>query len=54
MRDFFLSHASEDKELVRRVYDHLRIQEFTCWFDEAEILPGDSFVDKVSSCAVSH
>lgn len=44
--DFFLSHASEDKEIVRKVYEGLK-NEYKCWFDEAEILPGDDIVDQV-------
>lgn len=47
VKDFFLSHASEEKALVRKVHDTLQKKGFTCWLDEAEILPGDSLVDKV-------
>lgn len=48
-KDFFLSHASEDKALVREVNEALINDGFSCWFDEAEILPGDSLIDKVFS-----
>lgn len=48
-KDFFLSHASEDKALVREVNEVLINDGFSCWFDEAEILPGDSLIDKVFS-----
>ncbi len=44
--DFFLSHASEDKEIVRKVYDGLK-NDYKCWFDEAEIFPGDDIIDQV-------
>ena len=44
---FFLSHASEDKALVRSVYDKLKVLGIEAWFDEAEILPGDNLVRKV-------
>lgn len=46
-RIFFLSHASEDKVLVRSVYNKLRELGIEAWFDEAEILPGDNLVRKV-------
>ena len=44
---FFLSHASEDKDLVRSVYNKLGALGIEAWFDEAEILPGDNLVRKV-------
>lgn len=47
MNDFFLSHASEDKPLVKEVYATLKAKGRSCWFDQAEILPGDSLVEKV-------
>ncbi|MBI5249094.1 MAG: toll/interleukin-1 receptor domain-containing protein [Desulfomonile tiedjei] len=47
MNDYFLSHASEDKLLVKKVYSTLKAKGRTCWFDQAEILPGDSLVEKV-------
>lgn len=47
-KSFFLSHASEDKDFVREVYKSLQNKEnIDCWFDEAEILPGDILIDKV-------
>ncbi|BDC92244.1 toll/interleukin-1 receptor domain-containing protein [Treponema bryantii] len=47
-KSFFLSHASEDKKFVREVYNELNENEnIDCWFDEAEILPGDNLIDKV-------
>lgn len=47
MIDYFLSHASEDKPFVREIFTALKGKGYHCWFDEAEILPGDSLVDKV-------
>ena len=44
--DFFLSHASEDKSIVEKVYTSLS-DEYNCWFDKAEIFPGDNFIDKI-------
>ncbi|MCQ2240243.1 toll/interleukin-1 receptor domain-containing protein [Treponema sp.] len=44
--DFFLSHASENKEIVRKVYNGLKT-DYKCWFDEAEIFPGDDIIDQV-------
>ena len=46
-KTFFLSHASEDKDLVRSVYNKLGAWGIEAWFDEAEILPGDNLVRKV-------
>lgn len=44
---FFLSHASEDKGLVRSVYSKLGELGIEAWFDEAEIIAGDNLVRKV-------
>lgn len=44
---FFLSHASEDKDLVRDVYNQLGELGIEAWFDEAEIIAGDNLVRKV-------
>lgn len=50
MKDLFLSHASEDKELlVRPVADELRRRGLSVWLDEGEILPGLDFVDAIQS-----
>jgi hypothetical protein len=47
MKDFFLSHASEDKVLVKEVCAALESLRLSCWLDNAEILPGDSITRKV-------
>lgn len=50
-----VSHASEDKiRFVRDFVDKLRARGVDAWYDEYEILPGDSIVDKVFEEAVKH
>lgn len=43
----FLSHNSNDKEIVRKVAASLHTFGIDTWFDEWEILPGDSIVGKI-------
>ena len=43
----FLSHASEDKAFVLDFAARLRKRGIDLWLDRWEILPGDSFVDKI-------
>ena len=43
----FLSHSSLDKAFARRLYSDLRNVGVNCWFDEKQILPGDSILDLV-------
>ncbi len=43
----FLSHASIDKQHVRRAKLELERHGITCWLDEDEILIGDSIVDRI-------
>jgi hypothetical protein len=43
----FLSHSSLDKVFARRLYSDLRDVGVNCWFDEKQILPGDSILDLV-------
>jgi WD40 repeat protein/GTPase SAR1 family protein len=45
--DVFLSHSSEDKPVVRKIAGRLRADGLRVWFDEWEILPGDSIPAKV-------
>jgi glycogen(starch) synthase len=48
-RDFFICHASEDKqEIVRPLVQALGEEGISCWLDEAEIHPGDSISNRVS------
>ncbi len=49
MRDVFLCHASEDKELVvRPLFQALRNENISCWYDEAEIRWGHSITQTVN------
>jgi hypothetical protein len=43
----FLSHSSVDKVFCRRLYQDLRTLGVNCWYDEHQILPGDSILDAV-------
>jgi hypothetical protein len=49
MKKIFLTHTSVDKPIVRRMGKMLEKQGFSTWIDEAEILLGDSLVDKISA-----
>ena len=53
-RDVFISHASEDKEAIARpLAAQLRKDGFTVWFDEYELVLGDSLRAKIEA-GVSH
>jgi hypothetical protein len=43
----FLSHSHKDKEFARRLAASLRHTGHIVWVDEAEILVGDSLIDKI-------
>jgi TIR domain len=43
----FLSHASEDKQLARRIAEHLTENGIDTFFDEWEIRPGDSIRQRI-------
>ncbi len=45
--DVFLSHSSDDKEIVRPIAERLRADGLRVWFDEWEIKPGHSIPAKV-------
>ncbi|GEM65959.1 hypothetical protein SF1_39410 [Sphingobacterium faecium NBRC 15299] len=46
--DFFISHASEDKDdIVRDLADALQINGFQVWYDEFELKIGDSLRKKI-------
>lgn len=48
--DFFISHASEDKEdIVRSLADALKNNGFEVWYDEFELKIGDSLRRKIDS-----
>lgn len=46
-RSIFLCHNRHDKPFVRRVNRSLSKMGIRTWFDEAEILPGDSLLEKI-------
>lgn len=48
MSSIFLSHSHDDKPFVRRLGSDLRSAGVLVWVDEAEILVGDSLIDKIS------
>lgn len=45
----FISHSSKDKPFVRRLKKDLELNYIESWFDEDELLPGDSLMDKLST-----
>ncbi|TKC57155.1 TIR domain-containing protein [Pedobacter hiemivivus] len=48
--DFFISHASEDKdEIVRELADALKSNGFNVWYDEFELKIGDSLRKKIDA-----
>jgi TIR domain-containing protein len=47
-RDIFLSHAFEDKAVAREIASGLRANGRTVWFDEQELVLGDSLRRKIS------
>ncbi|CAA9202883.1 hypothetical protein FLA105534_04298 [Flavobacterium bizetiae] len=48
--DFFISHASEDKDdIVRSLADTLKENGFEVWYDEFELKIGDSLRKKIDS-----
>lgn len=44
----FLCHAHEDKPEVRRLYQQLQASGFDPWFDEENLLPGQSWRKEIS------
>lgn len=47
-RDVFICHASEDKaEIVRPLVKALDQERISCWYDEAEIMVGESITEKI-------
>ncbi len=43
----FIGHSSLDKEFARQLYRDLRALGVNCWFDEKNILPGDSILEEI-------
>jgi len=48
MPSVFLSHSSEDNDIVREIYYKLEEKNISCWFDEAEMKPGDIIYEKIN------
>ena len=47
--DAFLSHSSQDKEVVRDVAERLRKDGLKVWFDEWVLKPGDNIPAKIEA-----
>lgn len=48
-KDVFISHASEDNELVRKIYDKLAEEKVSCWLDITDLNPnGEFFAEKIT------
>jgi len=47
LKSIFLCHSSEDKPIVRPIAQELTIRGSQVWLDEAEILVGDSILEKI-------
>jgi hypothetical protein len=48
VRDVFVSHASEDKDAIARpLADELLARDHTVWFDEYELVLGDSLTERI-------
>jgi hypothetical protein len=45
----FLSHTAADKSFARRLCEDLKGRGCRVWFDEAELKPGDSIIDRVEA-----
>jgi len=46
-KHLFLCHSSKDKKFVRHLVRDLTREGITVWFDEWEMLPGDSLYEKI-------
>lgn len=44
----FISHSSQDKQRVRKLADDLMREGISVWVDEAEIMIGDSILEKIN------
>jgi len=47
MKSIFLSHSHADKTAAKRLTDELRSRGVYVWIDEAEIMVGDSLIEKI-------
>jgi len=46
-KTIFLAHASEDKEVVRNIYDQLKAHDIEPWLDEVDIPLGSTWDDEI-------
>ncbi|HWT91150.1 MAG TPA: TIR domain-containing protein [Solirubrobacterales bacterium] len=49
MPELFLSHASEDKDFARSLYEALEERGVAVWFDETALHPGDSLTECIDA-----
>jgi hypothetical protein len=47
--DVFVAHASEDKAVARELVRAIEARGLSVWFDEEELLPGDSLRRRISA-----
>lgn len=47
MEGIFLCHSSKDKQFARKLRNTLQQYKIHVWLDEAEMLPGDSLIQKI-------
>jgi hypothetical protein len=45
----FVSHASKDKQIASRVAMGLKAFDYNAWYDDWELLPGDSIVERIET-----
>src|SRR5918999_855341 len=51
--DVFLSYASEDLDIAKRIRTELEKEQYSVWMDESRILAGDNFVTEIFSAIQS-
>jgi hypothetical protein len=52
-RQVFVSYAQADKEIARRIADRLRSLGIQVWFDEWELKPGDSIINRIDQAVTT-
>ena len=48
-RGVFISYCCQDREFAQRLVRDLEDREIPVWFDEVELEPGDSIVQKIEA-----
>jgi hypothetical protein len=48
-RGVFISYSSQEREFVQRLVQDLKDHDIPVWFDEAELEPGDSIIQKIGA-----